>query len=79
MKRLLPILVVLAMIVSLVAAQGGKDATLLAPAAVPERVGEESTDIYPQANGQDKLRVIIEHYAISHPARLRAALKVAPE
>jgi len=69
----------LAMIASLAAAHTAESSALLAPPSAPARAGEETEDFQPQAVSQDKLRTIVEHYAIDHPARLRAILETAPE
>ncbi|GAI53036.1 unnamed protein product, partial [marine sediment metagenome] len=36
-------------------------------------------DISVGANSRARLRILLERYAINHPARLRAVLRAAPE
>lgn len=52
-----------------------------APAAAPDESAEagKSVDTQTQSNGRGELRQILADYAVSHPARLRAALEEAPE
>jgi len=79
----------LAMIASLAAVQRGKGGAILAPeqagedtrilTPAPEQAGEDARNVRPQADSRDKLRRKVGTYAIDHPARLRAALKTAPE
>ena len=52
---------------------------LPAPVPAPPAVGQEDTADYPQANRRAKLRVMVTHYAVEHPAALREALETAPE
>jgi len=50
-----------------------------APALAPDESAEAGKSVDTQGNGRGKLRQILAQYAISHRARLRAALKEAPE
>ncbi len=51
----------------------------LAPTPVSPEETAGDRDVYVGANSQAKLRMTIAHYAVNHPADLRAALKKAPE
>ena len=50
-----------------------------APAAAPNESDEAGKSVDTQDNDRGELRQILAQYAISHPARLRAALEEAPE
>ena len=80
-------------IASLVAPQGIEDSAMLAPESIrevpeelapapeaaPERAGKGAQDVQPQSNRRAKLREIVKHYSVNHPARLQAILKTSPE
>jgi len=71
----------LARIAILASIQRGGDGAMRAPAPAlaPDESAEKGEDINIQTNGRGKLRQILARYAVNHPARLRAALKEAPE
>ena len=50
-----------------------------APAMAPDESAEAGKSVDIQGNGRSELRQILANYAVSHPARLRAALEEAPE
>jgi len=70
----------LARIAILVSVQsGGSEAMRTpAPAFAPDESAESGKSVDIQDNGWGNLRQILARYAVSHPARLRAALKEAP-
>jgi hypothetical protein len=76
---------VLTEIATLASTQQERGEVLLAPAPVPapaqapDESAEAGKDTNIPANGRDELRQILADYAVSNPARLRAALEEAPE
>jgi len=73
---------VLTRIAVLISAQreGGEAVRAPAPAFVaPDESTENGKGGNVLANGRAKLRLALAHYAVTHPARLRAVLQEAPE
>ncbi len=54
-------------------------APAMAPTPAPPKAAEPSEDIYALTGGESELEITLVHYAVSHPADLKAALETAPE
>jgi len=80
-QRLNYVLTKIAVLVSAQMEEAGiKRTPLPAPAFVgPDESTENGKGINIPANGRAKLRLALAHYAINHPAALRAVLNTAPE
>ena len=49
------------------------------PETLPSAEGRDEDVFYSEANARARLRILLGHYAVNHPAALRAALEKAPE
>jgi hypothetical protein len=67
----------LVMLATLASAQKAGEARVAPPALSEETVG--APDVYAQADSRAKLKMIVAHYAVKHPAALRAVLEKVPE
>ena len=71
----------LAIIASLIITQRGEVGLLeeSLPLPAPEADMKDDEDVYRQNGGRTELVILLENYAVNHPAKLSAALETAPE